>query len=320
MATINLVAADAAALKYLIPLSGHLDGDINMCLFPNGKYNDALKAPSVECANKYASQMGYTVVENKMPGGHCVVIEGCGREHLNENHGLVFSIVYLLDFRGLYEKYIDQVDRVIFPIKEYTEYYGHKNEKNRYLGCPKYDVTIHPREVRNRYGITEESVVVVAPRNRDVSKIDLKRLYNTLRDMGKQIIVTTRGKDPVTKDFRGDIYLQDHSWYPHATMEAIAASELVINFDSTTTEEAMFLRTPVINFRCKPFPLQMPWLYEQQNECWVTQDDTNTIEARRIQDFIDLDRQDSDPVGVPIAGASNRIAEEIRQLCRTFNS
>ena len=80
------------------------------------------------------------------------------------------------------------------------------------------------------------------------------------------IIVKSRGKDPVQMNCfsRGDVYLEDEEWYPHPTLEALVAADVVINFDSTGIEESVQLRVPMINFRSKPFDPMLPFLYDYE--------------------------------------------------------
>ena len=191
------------------------------------------------------------------------LIEGCGVDSI-KYADKKYSITYMTDCTLSYKKYIDKVDHVIMPSKAFAEYCGNLSDKNLYLGSPKYDAVLDPSTIYEKYGLTHtKKALVIFPRNRDLKKIDMGKIYDTLRSMGYQILVKTRGKDPVKdKLLRGDQYFIDESWFPHTTMELIEVSDIVINFSSTSIKECVLLKTPLINFDVKSFDLLLNFLYD----------------------------------------------------------
>jgi len=139
---------------------------------------------------------------------------------------------------------------VIPPIKQV---HNKLSSKNLYLGCSKYDVTFSKEEILKKYDLTNlKKCVLVSPKNKDLHRINLNFIYETIRAYGYEILVKTRGKDPVEKKYHGDRYFVDDSWFPHTTMELIYISDFVVNFDSTAIEECVMAGKPLINFKIKP--------------------------------------------------------------------
>ncbi|MFA5153830.1 MAG: hypothetical protein WC554_14865, partial [Clostridia bacterium] len=171
-------------------------------------------------------------------------------------------LTVMTDFTVFYSSYINNVDYVIFPSKFFAEYHKVVSCKNLYLGSPKYDFDLDNDIIRSKYKIvTNKNALVLFPRHRDFGNIDILNIYSCLRNMGYNVIVKTRGKDPVSKRFKGDQYFEDFTWFPHTTMELMRVSDFVINFDSTAIKECVMLDTPLINFHIKPFSRPMDFLY-----------------------------------------------------------
>ena len=106
-------------------------------------------------------------------------------------------------------------------------------------------------------------MLVIAPRNRDIGKINLSKIYDVIRNKGYEILVKTRAKDPMRDSHKGDNYFIDTDWFPHTSMELMKISDFVVNFDSTSIKEAIMMRTPVINFSIKPFSQILDFLYKE---------------------------------------------------------
>ena len=165
-----------------------------------------------------------------------------------------------------YHNYIDSVDHVIFPSKFIAEYHKTVSDKNLYLGSPKYDISIDRRQVIEKYDLPDrDNILILFPKLRDLEKSNILEILSHIKKMSCNAIIKTRGKDRVTSEsMRGDRYFEDVSWFPHTTMELLAASDLVINFGSTAIKECVMMRKPVINFPIKPHNIEktFPFLYE----------------------------------------------------------
>ena len=191
------------------------------------------------------------------------LIEGCGIEAIRYSDKK-YSLTYMTDYTVSYDRYINKVDHVILPNVIFAKKYNKISDKNLYLGSPKYDIFLDKNLIYKKYNLSDQKkALVIFPRNRDLKKIDMRKIYDTLRSMGYQILVKTRGKDPVKdKSLRGDQYFIDESWFPHTTMELIEVSDIVINFSSTSIKECVLLKTPLINFDVKSFDLLLDFLYD----------------------------------------------------------
>ena len=192
------------------------------------------------------------------------VIEGDGLKYVNYNEK-IYSITYMTDFSLSFKKYIDKVSHVIFPNKYFANYYNVNHEKNLYFGSPKYSFQYDSKEkINQKYKIksnNKKNALIIFPRLRDVNKIDMKSLYQNIQDLGYNLIVKSRGKDPIPKNLQGDHHFLDLSWYPHTTLELLKISDVAINFSSTVIKECIMLNVPVINFHIKPFVKPLEFLY-----------------------------------------------------------
>ena len=125
--------------------------------------------------------------------------------------------------------------------------FGLSSEKHLYLGLPKYDYLSDDRKYK------KNSVVVFYPRLRDHNKMNIALIYEWLKKLDYNIIVKSRGKDPIPNNLCGDEMYYDGDWYPNISLELIRDCEFIINFSSTTIKECVMLNTPLINFHIKPF-------------------------------------------------------------------
>ena len=258
------------SIRYLIPLTIEANKrgiKSRYFIFPSRKYH-CPKHPKnykklEECSRLYNFTILSASQAKEFPGVFFLV-EGDGSEFLDDSHKKI-SITYMTDFIGSYNRYIDSVDSVVMPNKYFAEYYDRVSDKNLYLGSPKYDTIIDKQETIKKYNLTNnKKALFVFPRIRDLGRIDLLKLYDLLRKHDFEILVKTRGKDSATTALRGDYYVEDESWFPHATMELISISDLIINFDSTVIKECIMLKKPVINFHIKPFDIRLDFLYNYQ--------------------------------------------------------
>ena len=266
---VNFVLTEMTFLRYFMPLiiEGNKRG-INSTIFlcdptSHQKYTqpDKYKDTLVDLGQKHNFKIKY-LDEIKNYSGITFLIEAVGFNLVHAASDLEpflakkykkIVLTYMTDFEGSYEHYINKVDYVTFPSKSFAEHYNCLSDKNIYLGSTKYDVDLNEEEIKEKYSLTnEKKALVVFPRLRDMHKINLIKLYQTLYQMGFKILVKTRGKDPVPAMLRGDYYFEDDSWYPHTTMELIKVSDIVINFSSTVIKETIMLNKPIVNFSIKP--------------------------------------------------------------------
>jgi len=268
----NFIVTEMTFLKYFYPM---IIECIKRGIIPrihlrkNGKYNNPCSPQAIRCLSNifrdYIDDVEVRVIDEKIDNDLPVVtVEGCGIQHANENSSK-YALIYQTDFVSLMESYQDSCTNIFFTSKKYAEHYDCINDKNVYLGTPKFDILPSKNDVIKKFGLDENQkyAFVLYPRKRDLNSHKLRKIYEGIRDAGYKIIVKTRGKDPVQNSFeRGDLYLEDGEWYPHPSLEALIVSDVLINFDSTGIEEAVYLNTPVLNFKSKPFTPMIPFLYE----------------------------------------------------------
>ena len=286
----NFIVTEMTFMRYFMPLI--LEGNkrsIKSRIFiaPNAKYNNPYRFQDVfkHINDKHDVDILQLAQVNNYPDT-TFLIEGCGVDYINYENKK-YSITYMTDFTTSYENYIDKVDHVIFPSKHIAEYYNKVSDKNLYLGAPKYGVELSKEEINKKYNLDDsKKALVIFPRTRDLNKVDLNKIYRSLREMGYKILVKTRGKDLVQEHLKGDYYFIDNSWYPHTTMELMEISDFVVNFSSTSIKECVILRKPLINFDIKPFRLLLDFLYDY-SYCKQMKTDFNSSELQEaVRDLI----------------------------------
>lgn len=265
---INFVSINAVCFRYFIPIineavkRGH---EPSVYLMKGNKYCDNYL--NIGQIQNLSSQFKFAIKDEKdirLANGVFFLIEGVGLNFLSRST-LKISLTAMTDFRFLYDKYIDLVDRVIFPSKFFAEHYGKISDKNLYLGSPKYDVEFDEDKIRNKYKLYKDKcALVLYPKVLESKKIDLLKIYGLLKEMGYFVIVKSRGKDSASEKFRGDKYLEDYTWYPHTTMELMHISDLVVNFDSTAIKESIMLGRPILNFNIKFNKNPLDFLYDNK--------------------------------------------------------
>ena len=230
----------------------------------SGKYNSVFKKENYEQIYSFCKENNVEILnlnEIKNYPGLTFLIEGVNRESICDVH-ISVSMTYMTDFSLSYDKYINNIDYSIFPSEFFAKKYNKISEKNLYLGSTKYDITLNKGEILKKYNLSnQKKALIIFPRLRDLNKIDMNKIYEIIERENYEILVKTRGKDPIPSNLRKGKYFEDNSWYPHTTMELIEISDFVINFGSTSIKECVLLKTPVINFDIKPFPLVLDELY-----------------------------------------------------------
>jgi len=267
MKQINFIVCEMTYVRYFIPLviEGNKRGMKSIFFIGRtGKYNSPHKHQKSlnDLSKKYNFELRdmSSLEDNGWP---FFLIEGVQSKLLSGFKSKKYSLTYMTDFVGQYEKYIDAVDYVIFPSQFMAEHYKKAPQKSLYLGSPKYDISFNKKEIYKKYDINtdKKKAFIILPRQRDIRSTDFNLIYDSLQELGFSLITKTRGKDPITKG-RQDYHFMDFSWYPHDSMELIHISDLVINFSSTAIKECVILKKPLINFHIKPFEKPLKFLYE----------------------------------------------------------
>ena len=297
----NFVINQMTSLRYFLPLvtEGNRRGvQSRFFVSASRKYNCAIA--HIQTLSQIAKQYQVLLYPIKEISNHVKNPTFFAEDHEIYNIDFIenkkYSITTMDDFQCFYNKpddasrpgiYVNHCDHVIMPSKFMAEYYDCVTPKNLYFGSPKYDIVLKKEQIYEKYGLDsqEKYALLVFPRIRDVFKLDLLKLYPLLRSLGYKIIVKTRGKDRVPRrEYMGDHYFEDFSWYPHTTMELIQISNFIVNFDSTTIKECVMLDTPLVNFHVKPFsPTEyMGFLYDYP---YCKQLSTN-LDPHQIKDAI----------------------------------
>ncbi|MFA7219288.1 MAG: FkbM family methyltransferase, partial [Synergistaceae bacterium] len=266
---VNFLLGSMTFLRYFIPITEELNRrGIKSKYFYETRGTKYESPPDhmkslIETAKNYDISLYEVNDISSYPSDITFLVEGVGYNYIAYKTKKV-SLTYQVDFRLLYDKYINDVDIVIFPSKLFAEYYDKVSDKNLYLGSTKYDINLDRDKIFNKYGIPSESRVVTlfAPSNNEIEKVDVQKINKKLSDMGYYVIVKSRGKSVTNVKFHGDMYLEDFSWHPHTSMELITISDFVVNFDSTTIKESIMLETPIINFDIRGDRRRVPFLYE----------------------------------------------------------
>jgi len=278
MTQINFIVCEMTFLRYFIPLviEGNKRG-IKSIFFVGrtGKYNSPHKHQ--ESLNNLSKKYDFELrdisklEDNGMP---FFLIEGVRSNLLSGFKGKKYSLTYMTDFTSHHGRYVDMVDHVILPSQFMAEYHQVVSQKNLYLGSPKYDVSFNNEEICKKYNLNlnKRKAFVILPRARDIHNMAVSaggpsktivKIYESLRNMGLDIVTKTRGKDIYDRRayICGDHHFVDFSWYPHDSMELMHVSDLIINFSSTAIKECVLLKRPLINFHIKPFKRPLDILY-----------------------------------------------------------
>ena len=184
--------------------------------------------------------------------------------YLNMDNLKVVVLSNCLDFENTnfgHVRYSQLVNNIVVHSESYAKTYNTISDKNLYFGNPKYDYILSKKEVYEKYNqflsADLKFCLLILPKMRDVQKCwgHLEKSVSAIREMGYKVIGKSREKDSYS-NFQNlnnlcDVYLEDVTWFTHPTMDLINISDFVINCDSTTIEECVYLKTPVINFKIK---------------------------------------------------------------------
>ena len=251
-------------LRYFMPLviEGNKMGlKSTFYIGPSGKYNCPFRHREVLTDLSIQHKIDLIDLRNvKNCTGVLFSSEKTGINAIKNNkNAKKVVLTYQTDFIESYSVYEPFVDHILMPSENIAKYYNLDSDKNLYLGIPKYDVTLNKSDIFTKYGIPQnKSALIVLPKGRDASLINLSKILDTLKGCGFTNLLKTRGKDKLNKQSqesickKNDYYFEDFSWYPHTTQELMHISDIVINFGSTTVEECVMHESTLINFDIKP--------------------------------------------------------------------
>jgi hypothetical protein len=284
----NFVVDNMTSLRYLIPITicgnkRSIKSDYFICK-DNRKYNSCSIKENLEQLVQLSKIYNFNIHDvDKINDftGLTFFVEGGGNQYTHDNLKKV-SITYMSDFIVLYQKYISDIDYVIFPNKFFAEFYKDKStypigggpmgetlskkDKNLYLGASKYDIVIDKEEVIKKYSLpNDKNALIIFPLLSFVSPELIEKIYMFLKQLGFTIIVKSRAKDNAPNHLHGDYFFNDVNWFPHVTMELIEAVDIVVNFGSTTIKECIMANKPVVNFEIRNFK-HLEFLYDG-NHC-----------------------------------------------------
>jgi len=281
---IKFILQEMTFLKYFMPVvieANRRGIKTQMLVGSNVKYTNPQRFIKrlAQIENEYKVSM-VPLNDESLAEGIFITVEGVMSDRIPRSNKVV-SLTAFTDFSLLYDKYIENVDYVVFPNKFLADFYNKLSPKNIYVGSPVFDIEIDPDEVKKKYEIkADKNVLLLFPRFKSMHLLDIKKIYGYLDQMGYSVLLKARGKEPVPDDLRHGRYFEDEAWYPHPTMELMEVADFVINTDSTAIMECIMSKTPLINFHLKPFvPLESLYNYKycEQVNHGVSFDDFQAI-------------------------------------------
>lgn len=268
---LGFIVSSTTHFKYIIPLiieANKRGVSCTVFMKESSKYNDPYKY--INTVNGFSSEFNFKIENLKSINGFdgvVFMIEGVGVDSVPRLNKKV-SLVSGWDFFYLYDGYVNLVDKIIFPSKFIAEYENKTSDKNLYIGSPKYDIQLDKQKIIEKYNISsKKNALIIYPNLPALAarcghkKIDYKKIYGYLRNMGYNIVVKARKKGAARGLDRGDQYIEDFSWFPHDTMELIEACDIVIISGSTTAKECIMLNKPFIDFPIALDPVVFSYLY-----------------------------------------------------------
>jgi len=266
----NFIASELTFLKFFIPIieEGNRRGiKSKVFVSRSGKYSCPLLQKNSDQLKKISEQFCFETEElakDSLDDSPCFLVEGVHRNFCKKSRKII-SLCCSTDFTALFDSYVNEVDHIVMNSKFVAERYKKVSEKNVYLGSPKFDLKVSRQEVEKKYNlIGSKRAIVFYPRSRDLSKSPVEKCILSLQRMGFEVILKSRGKDPISEHHSSlaNLSLYDSSWYPPTSLELIVASDIVINYSSSVIEETTFYEKPMINFHVKPFVKPLDFLYE----------------------------------------------------------
>ena len=197
---------------------------------------------------------------------------------LNKKNTLKISLTEHMNFKWVYNKFINDVDYCIFSNKYFTDQFNMSTEKNIYLGNTKYDNILTKKEIYKKFNLIKENkyCLILYPKrkykNFNLSHLD--KVYEYLKRLNFKIIVKTRPKDNnISKNHKGILNVCSDI-YPNESLELMKISDLCIIFSSSANEETLFAETPCINFNIDNLSRND---YLSKNNIFITLNNINNI-------------------------------------------
>lgn len=292
MTKFSFVVHEATAYRYFVPLALALP-NARFYIWPNTKYNDPTSRQAIKelvyLTETYPIKVSHYKDENTVPKeGVCFFIEDVLADKVPDNV-MKIGLAYQADFTHNIDEKLNKLNYLVLPSIRYYDSlpkeYVHE-PKIVTWGCPKFDTKLNRLEAYDRYLLDPDIkyCLVVYPRTRDLNNIDFDYVNNIIKEIGKTPIVVFRGKENHINDCKIEnaICLVDSCWYPHFTMELMYISDYVIQFDSTTVEEAVTLGKPMLNYKCKPFPNKFEWMMNPYSVCQINPH----VDIKQIKNFL----------------------------------
>ena len=261
---LNFLIREMTHLRYFLPIvqEGNRRGVKSKFLITSsGKYNCPFKY--VKKIKSVCEEYDVEMAEStKNLSGFLFINENSGldiaSEAVRSNDCKLIVTTYQTDFIACYNKYVEISDHILMPSENIAKYYELENEKNLYVGIPKYDIELDKDSIPNKYNLKKDvkKVLLMWPKSRDLHKFPMN-IIDSFNQLGWQVLVKARAKDPVPKKRidslvnKGNVCFYDN-WYPHTSQELLKISDLVVNCGSTTIEECVMHEVPLINFDIKP--------------------------------------------------------------------
>jgi hypothetical protein len=210
-----------------------------------------------EIADEYGAHFIMGLPDELVLSGDILFTEKRGLSNLLPVHDVKIHILTrFLDFIGpnWFDSYSKVAQNIFFIGEKIASSYGKMNPANKYIGNPKYDTLIEPKDVYNKFGLnsTDNHVTILWPSTTVHSRplFSLVDLCTTIREMGFTPLVKAkdRFKGENIQNDTGIVFINNDQFFPNPTMELLKISQLVLNFNSTAVEEAIFAEVPIINF------------------------------------------------------------------------
>tara|TARA_Y100000389_G_scaffold203477_1_gene252007 strand:+ start:743 stop:1822 length:1080 start_codon:yes stop_codon:yes gene_type:complete len=190
----------------------------------------------------------------------------------------VITFQYCTNYLFVIHKFINEVDYYVFESNKNTiinEHYNTYNsimdsiikndKKNKFLGSPKFFYDgFNKKEIITKYGlnINEKYIFFFLPvaKNLNLSYNNIpEKFFNQLNliidyfiSKEYKIILKTRNKTTYKNteidNKKHTYYFEDIFFYPSTSLELIYISDIVMNFNSSGSIEALYLEKPILNY------------------------------------------------------------------------
>ena len=191
---------------------------------------------------------------------------------LNKKNTVKISFTEHMNFWTNYPYFINHIDHAcftsIYKVKQIEEFkkkeklkdfFSHckiqldksyENEKNIYLGNPKFENISEKAKIYKKFNLNEKDkqCLFLYPKMRNTfSDKDILNIYSHLKKLGFKIIIKTRPKDDhIPNHLRGDYFVCSEI-YPNESLELMKVSDLCLISSSSANEETIFSEIPYLD-------------------------------------------------------------------------